>query len=218
MEGSWIWDFSEARAGFTSWRRGQPDNHRGNSDCAYVYLQDGDWDDADCSASIFASEKLSMGAICEAKTTTTKTSTTTAITTTIKTIIVTERTTPVTPTNETKTKNSFSLILSTDTIAIISLVSVMTLIFLGLMTRQAVDKCIKWKMERDAKRGPKTDENEDYGESDDDATEDAIEHENVYYGEVISFASYLNKFYYLQGINQEWACKVRDNNSQYGYE
>lgn len=50
----------------------------------------------------------------------------------------------------------------------------------------SVKRGIKWKQDYNVRRGPKTEENEDYAEDEEDEEENKIEHENVYYGEVSS--------------------------------
>lgn len=58
-EGTWKL-FSTGRSPtFTNWSKGQPDNYKGNQDCAYSYFnrKTGAWDDGNCGHKI--------GLICE---------------------------------------------------------------------------------------------------------------------------------------------------------
>ena len=82
-------------------------------------------------------------------------------------------------------------------IVMITFACLMATIFLGFMTMQGVTRCTRWKRERDAKRGPKTEENADYAEDDgEDEEANKIEHENIYYGEVKKLLNKLNILLY----------------------
>ena len=74
-EGSWLWDFSGKKVGFTSWKRGEPSGTNQSSgtdqDCVTMFIGDvggdGSWDDDECSRNVSTSGNKAMGAICELK-------------------------------------------------------------------------------------------------------------------------------------------------------
>lgn len=48
VEGSWVWSDRTLPASFPNWDQGQPDNYKGNQDCAVMWKDAGKWDDASC--------------------------------------------------------------------------------------------------------------------------------------------------------------------------
>ena len=62
-EGTWVWN-SGREATYTAWRSREPNNHRGNEDCAfYQFRSHGVWNDYDCE--IKDQNYQTIGAICE---------------------------------------------------------------------------------------------------------------------------------------------------------